>query len=307
MPKAISYLRFSATHQGKGSSISRQRKMVDQWLGDNPDYEESNLSRVDKGKSAYQAIHLKHGLGSILAAIAGDLIGEGDCILIEAIDRIGRQDYWEMHAVIGQIVEAGVTIITLEDGMKYNKETASSNPTALILLTAKISQAHDYSKSLSNRLKASYRSKRAKALNGEPIKIANAYWLNKNGRVDPHKGEIVKSCIDLYLSGKGTRAIVLELISKHPDLEQCHPTTLTRWFSNPALIGIWHNKGEPIEEVFEPLIDIITWSRIQKALKEVSAQQTTPYTRDTFQGSSACNSSSLDILGSFVNTSRKYA
>jgi DNA invertase Pin-like site-specific DNA recombinase len=268
MPKAISYLRFSAMHQGKGSSISRQREMIERWLSENPTYEESSLSKVDHGRSAYDGENLKHGFGSIIKSIEyGDIL-EGDCILVEAIDRIGRLSYWEMHTLIGKIIAAGVTIITLEDGIEYNKETADSNPTTLMLLTAKISQAHDFSKKLSNRLLAAYRNKRAKALSGVPIRIVNAYWLNKEGLVDQYKGEIVKACIDLYLSGKGTRGIVLELLSKYPELETCHPTTLKRWFANPALIGTWHNKGDPIEGVFEPLIDIVTWSKIQKTLKD---------------------------------------
>jgi hypothetical protein len=66
-----------------------------------------------------------------------------------------------------------------------------------------------------------------------------------------------------------------------------------------------------ISKVTDAVIDeVLEWqSRPLNAVYPiiVSAQQTTPYTRDMIQDSSACNFSSSDILGSFVNTSRKYA
>jgi hypothetical protein len=64
-----------------------------------------------------------------------------------------------------------------------------------------------------------------------------------------------------------------------------------------------------ISKVTDAVIDkVIEWQPLNAVYPiVVSAQQTTPYTRDTFQSSSACNSSSSNILGSFVNTSLKYA
>ena len=121
MPKAISYQRFSAIHQGKGSTLDRQQQLIDQWVDQHPDVERSNLSVTDKGKSAYKGDHLNHGLGLILAAIKSGEIKAGDYILVEAIDRIGRLQPTDMVELINGIVKAGVTIVTLEDKTEYTK------------------------------------------------------------------------------------------------------------------------------------------------------------------------------------------
>ena len=145
MPKAISYTRFSAIHQGKGSTQDRQDKMVAQWFIDNPEVEKSDLSAIDKGKSAYKGDHLSHGLGSILKAIDEGFISSGDYILVEAIDRLGRMEPMEMFGLMQQIVSRDVTLVTLEDDVEYTKELLNEQVSSLYILVGKIQQAHELS------------------------------------------------------------------------------------------------------------------------------------------------------------------
>ena len=266
MPRAIPYQRFSSLTQSKGSSLERQQAIIESWFKANPDIERSNLNPIDKAKSAYKGDHLKHGFGLILESINSKVITEGDFILVESIDRVGRLEPLEMISIITKIVEAGVSIVTLEDNNVYSKATLNSAMSELFVLVGKIQQAHQYSKNLSRRISASYESKRRIARQGGDIKISTPFWLNSSGKLIPDRADAIKDCINLYLKGRGSRAILIELGDKYPDLAEVHPTTLKRWFTNKALIGDWHNKGEVIKSVFEPLIGVDKFYELRDAV-----------------------------------------
>jgi len=273
MPKAIPYIRFSAIHQGNGSSVDRQEELIADWLEANPDYERFNQSYKDLGKSGYHGDNLKHDMGKIIAAIDGKIIKSGDVILVEAIDRIGRLEAVDFIKIIHTIVDAGVELITLQDNQRYSKRRLNNDSSCLFILIGKIQQAHDYSKSLSKRLSKAWDRKRVKAVAGENVKMATPYWLGSDGKLIAERAEAVKECIDLYLKGRGHRAVLLELMGKYPELESVHPRSLKRWFMHRAMIGEWdHSRAkdeslEVIRGVFEPLIDEATFYKLQRVTK----------------------------------------
>lgn len=268
MPKAIPYIRFSSAPQGKGSTVERQQNLIDTWLYENQDIDLSSLIFSDLAKSGFTGENLKHGLGQIFLAIESGEIKAGDVILVEAIDRLSRLEPMKLLKLINQIIDAGVTIITLEDGSIYSHQSLNKNSGSLFMLIGKIQQAHEYSNSLSKRLKAAYVTKRKNARSGIPIKVVTPYWLNSDGTLIPERAEAVTECIGLFLKGYGTRRILIDLNDKFPDLRNVHPSTLTRWLSNRALMGDWETLGERIPNVFTPVIDTATFYAITRALKE---------------------------------------
>jgi len=275
MPIAVSYQRFSSSQQGAGSTLKRQQAMVDSWLAQHPQIILSALSRVDSGKSAFKRDHLKEGLGAIIESIEVGDIKEGDYLLVEAIDRLGRFEPLDMITMVAAIVNTGVIIVTLEDGTHYTRDSLNNANSALLILSGKVQQAHEYSKRLANRIKASYTEKIVRARDGEKIKRKNPIWLTSEGRLIPKYAEMVRGCIELYLKGAGTRAIILELVGAHEYLKKVYPSTLPRWFSNPAIKGDWVvNVDTPEEEVlrdiFEPLIDRDTYATLQRELQHRS-------------------------------------
>lgn len=239
MPKAISYVRFSSLHQGRGSTEDRQQQMIREWLQRNPEYETSDLSRVDRGLSGYKAEHIAEGGGlkTILDAIKEGLITKGDVLLVEAVDRLGRLDHVKMIALIGEILNAGVDIVTLEDNQRYDSDRINAD--GAWLLTGKIQQAHNYSDSLSRRLKKSYESRKEKAKRGEPIKIAKAIWLDQAGKLREPEAKMVRAAIELYKNGNGTRAIVADLQDTFGSIAPKDAKSITRWLTSRALLGEW--------------------------------------------------------------------
>lgn len=277
MTKAISYIRFSSTHQGRGSTTERQQGLIHDWLSRNPDITLSSLSQKDLGRSGYKGEHLNHGLGRILEGIEEGKIRRGDYILVEAVDRIGRLPMLDMLQLVQSIASAGVKIITLEDGAEYSDESLNNNPSSVYVLVGKIQQAGEYSRNLSRRLIASYDLKRRKARQGGEIFKSNPFWLDSQGKLIPERAEAVKACINLYLDGKGTRKILEELYDSHPSLRDKHPTTLKRWFRSRALVGEWETNHEIIRGVYTPLVDQRTYYALRDELvarrREMSPEQ----------------------------------
>ena len=274
MPKAISYIRFSTGKQSTGSSHERQEQAVTRWLISNPDYTRSDLKYKDLGKSGYHGEHIKDGGGwaKLLLAVEAGLIRPGDVVLVEAIDRTGRLPALDMLGkVIAPILQAGVSIITLEDNTTYTNESVGG--AQIFLLIAKIHAAHGYSKQLSERVTASYEIRRNKAKNGEKIKRFAVAWLTTDGDLKQHLVSYVKQVFDLYISGVGKNAIANRLReSGLPELALISAPTIDAWLQNKAAIGWWSD----IPGVYPPIVTPEVFMQAQKRRQEM---KTSPRSR----------------------------
>ncbi|OAH54167.1 recombinase family protein [Pseudomonas monteilii] len=248
MPAAIPYIRFSSARQTTGSSAERQQQMVTQWLTQHSEYTLSDLTYKDLGKSGYHGDHIEEGGGfaMLLVAVKAGDIKAGDVVLVEAIDRAGRLHPLKMlNEVVTPILEAGVSIITLDDGVTYTFESAASGH--LFLLVAKIQAAHNYSKQLSERTKASYAIRREQAKATGKVKRNTPIWLNSDGEPNETVVPYIKQVFELYVSGVGKNAIANRLrASGVEELATCSGPTVESWLRNQAVIGNWeYGKDDP--------------------------------------------------------------
>ncbi|MCX2814568.1 MULTISPECIES: recombinase family protein [unclassified Pseudomonas] len=241
MPAAIPYIRFSSARQTTGSSAERQQQMVTQWLTQHSEYTLSDLTYEDLGRSGYHGDHIREGGGfaKLLQAVEAGSIKAGDVVLVEAIDRTGRLSPMRMlRDVISPIIESGVSIITLDDGVTYNRDSVEGGH--LFLLVAKIQAAHGYSKALSERTKASYAIRREQAKATGKVKRNTPIWLDSNGKPNEDVVPYIKQVFELYVSGVGKTAIANRLrASGVKELATCSGPTVEAWLRNQAVIGNW--------------------------------------------------------------------
>lgn len=283
VPKAISYIRFSTGKQAKGSSHERQTAMLSRWLDNNPGYPLWTESFKDLGISGFSGKHLESGFGLLLAAIENGSIQSGDVILIEAIDRIGRLEPMEMLPILSRIVSSGVDIVTLDDGIRYNRESANSNH--LFLLVAKVQQAHQYSDTLSRRMKASYASRKRAAVEGVTPKRNTPVWLTSKGALIPEIAPLVKQAFEDYASGLGERRIFERIFerSEHPLLARMAPSTVKRWMTNRTAIGEWNG----IAGVYPAVIAPELFYRVQTRMEDKFRPRGAP-TKHRYTGLVVC-------------------
>lgn len=273
MPTAYSYIRFSSDQQQHGASLARQEDMVGKWLVAHPEYQRSTQRFEDLGISGFKGKHLDNAFGRLRAAVESGVIKPGDCILIEAIDRAGRLAPSLMLNLLTEIVNVGVSLVSLDDGIVYDSNPANSNN--LFLLVAKVQQAHQYSDALSRRVKDAYARKRENASKGEFTERRTPLWLENTGtemRLVEDVAPFIVQIFQDYADGIGERRILARIRGQHPLLETLNPTTIKKWLKNPTAIGRWQPwpvdgvEQAPIEDVYPAVVSRELWYRVQKRL-----------------------------------------
>lgn len=262
MPQAISYVRFSSVRQHGGTSVERQTAMIADWLKNNPTFWLSSLKFQDLAKSGYHGDHIKEGGGfaKLLAAVKAGAIKEGDVVLVEAIDRTGRMDTVDMLGILTPILQAGVSIITLNDGNVYNR--TSVNGSHIYMLVAQIQAANQYSENLSRRTKASYRIREERAKSGEQVKRWTPVWLTTDGAVIERIAKHVKVAFELYTAGVGKATIGVRMRETgEPELATCSGPTVEGWLRNKTAIGYWNDIPNAYPPIIEPELFILAQQR----------------------------------------------
>ncbi|WP_444449032.1 recombinase family protein [Pseudomonas kurunegalensis] len=256
-PQAISYVRFSSMRQTAGTSVERQEEMIGKWLLDNPQYTRSTLEYEDLAKSGFHGEHIRGGgFGKLLEAVRQGAIQAGDVVLVEAIDRTGRLDAVDMLGILHPILSSGVSLITLDDGTVYNRE--SLNGAGLFILSAKIQSAHQYSAALSRRITVTYNDRRKAAKEGITPKRHTPVWLTSEGAKKDAVAKQVAIAFELYISGVGKSTIAKRMReSGVKELAKCSGPTVDGWLQNRAAIGEWAG------HIVYP--NIVTLSTFQKA------------------------------------------
>ncbi|MFM7550016.1 MAG: recombinase family protein [Cyanobacteriota bacterium] len=169
-PRVLSYSRVSCRLQLDGGGLERQMDMARRWCAQNGCQLDEELELVDPGRSAYSGAHLKGALGQLLYLFANGELQEGTVILIEAIDRLSRQEPLDaLQQVFLALVQAGAVLVDLEDGQLYSRQTLNTDQLALIKLALKVGAAHDYSKRLSRRIGRHWEQVRDRYRQGDPL------------------------------------------------------------------------------------------------------------------------------------------
>lgn len=263
MPQAHSYVRFSSAPQAKGSSLERQQKKVADWLKANPDYHLSDLKFEDLGVSGWDGSHIEGGMGKLLAAVEHGFIRSGDCILIEDLSRAGRLPMMQMVSkVITPILEAGVTLVTMQDGLSYTKENMN-NGGHVFVLVALIQAANKFSDGLADKVTASYDKRRREAATGTRPKRRTPLWLTSEGELVEHLVPHIRSAFEDYAAGLGERRIIRRLHETGvEEFQDLYGSTLKRWLQNRIAIGYWGD----IPKVYPAVVTPDLFYRVQERI-----------------------------------------
>jgi DNA invertase Pin-like site-specific DNA recombinase len=299
MAKAYSYTRFSTPEQAAGDSFRRQTEAARTYAAAHGFQLDEGLSLSDLGVSAFHGANQADdaGLGRFKAAIKLGLIEPGSVLLIESLDRLSRGVPRRTVRLLEEIVDAGVTVVTLSDGQRYDANRLDTDPTALIVALMVAVRAHEESATKGRRVAAAWAEKRRKVRAGEVIKLterAPAWlrWDAQAGRweVDERRADIVRRVYVMTLEGQGEHRIA-ETLNREgvPPLGRAklwHRSSVAKLLRNPAVIGhltpgrIEHVDGrkvrakeEPIPDAFPAIIDEADWLAV-RSLKDGHAPAT---------------------------------
>ena len=161
---AYSYVRFSHEKQAQGDSVRRQVDMARDYAQRQGLTLDETLTFEDLGVSAYGGKNAETGrLGDFLDAVRSGLVRGGSTLLVEQLDRISRQTARKAARALESIVDAGVTVVTLDDGKAYTAQMLDDDPMAFMMVVVSFMRAHDESLQKSRRVKAAWSARKAKA------------------------------------------------------------------------------------------------------------------------------------------------
>jgi len=269
-PRVFSYIRFSTGEQALGDSERRQVDDAKQWAKRRGLALDESLPLRDRGLSGYHGTHRKKGkLGRFLRLVeAGGL--EGSILLVENIDRLGREGPAKMlQNIIFKLWEHGVTLQTLSPEETY--EPGCDGEAKFIALLIYLQRAYEESQRKS-RLITTAREQERKAARDEKKILTRRCpaWLTvtPEGRFAEIK-EATATIRMMFNSrfkgiGFGTIEAKLNESSAWQRPNGWRTSYIKKIITNPAVIGIYqpHSRtsgervpiGDPIPDYYPEIV-----------------------------------------------------
>ncbi len=287
MPIAYSYQRFSSEAQSQGDSLRRQAAMANRYIQDHPEHGlilDTTLNMVDAGLSAYKGTHLSKGaLGVFMAAVQSGAIPPGSWLLLESLDRFSRQSVNIAASALLDLINDGITVVTVTNGTIYRLEDFKDGMHGLVQLMGALialQGAHAEQVAKGRRISAAWAQKRDDISKGKVMSASCPFWLEVNAdktgfNVLEDKADIVRLIYKMKASGSGYMAIAAHLN------EQGYPTPTgrgTTWqvsyikkvITKDMAYGVLVSRhGDRWEEYYPRIVDEETYQQV-RALREQS-------------------------------------
>lgn len=291
VPKLYSYTRFSTPEQAAGDSARRQLEAARAYAEEHGLELDESLSITDLGVSAYKGANLdpQRGLGTFIDAVKQELVEPGSVLLLESLDRLSRAKARRSLRLLEDIVDAGVTVVTLANGKEYTQERLDNDPFALMEALLVAQRAYEESAIKGRRVAAAWAEKRRKVRSGEAKRLTKKgpAWLRPEAdwwAVDEAKAATVRRIYAMTLDGMGEHKIARTLNQERVPVlgrgRRWHRSSVAKVLRSPAVIGqlvpgrIVHEKGrkrrvleEPIDGAFPAIIEEADWLAV-RALKD---------------------------------------
>jgi len=213
-PKAYSYVRFSTPEQERGDSFRRQTEAAREYADRHGLELDETLTLHDRGVSGFHGANARTGaLGRFLRAVDDGEVLPDSFLLVENLDRVSRADPWEALPLFQQIINAGVVIVTLQDGKSYSREEMRSNPMRILESLFTMIRANEESATKSRRVRAAWgKKKEAAATDKRPMTERLPAWLRLSAdrtsfEVDRERANVIRRIYREALAGAGQHRI----------------------------------------------------------------------------------------------------
>lgn len=277
MKQAYSYIRWSSEKQSLGDSERRQVDATEAYAR-KYDLTLAKTSYRDAGVSAFRGKNAAEGaLSAFLVAVDDGTIVKGSMLLVESFDRLSRMPVMKALRLFQDIVDRGITLVTLKDGQVYNTASLDANWTQLIIALASMSGAHDENSRKSRHVKEAWDAKRK---TGEILTAMGPAWLTlktdakgvRRWQVIKERADIVKAIFDLAAKGHGSPTLA-RLLNDSKTLTL--GGIATEWSSglvaavlkNKSVIGTYtpkKAKADPVDNYYPQIISPLDFYRVQE-------------------------------------------
>lgn len=244
MPLAYSYIRFSTKKQADGDSLRRQTEKARAYARQHGLSLDESLSYQDLGVSAFDGSNVAKGqLAAFMQAVRAGNVPAGSFLLVEQFDRLSRVPPLDAMMQLQELISAGITVVTLDDGRVYDRET-TRDPSALFLSLATMYRAYNESESKSIRISGAWQAKRARreaVLTAECPRWLTARADRSGFDIIPEKADSIRKVFELTIAGFGNVALARRANQEswpHPGKGPTwNQTLITKLVSNRAVLG----------------------------------------------------------------------
>jgi len=197
---AYSYIRFSRPEQLKGNSLRRQKKASADYAAEH-NLQLDGRSMEDLGISGYRGKNAIEGaLAGFLEGVRTRKVEPGSTLMVESFDRLSRDQITEALTQFLNIINAGITVVTLMDKMSYSRESINKNPASLMMSIMIMARAHEESATKGERVGDAWAKKRRDAAaHKKPLTKLCPEWIELTDEgyvIIPHRAEIVRRIFD---------------------------------------------------------------------------------------------------------------
>lgn len=271
MPKAYSYARFSSEKQSGNDSLRRQIDRAEAFvIKTQSQYGlelDSTRRLTDPAMSAYKGTNLKRGaLAAFIAAADNGLIEEGSFLLIESFDRLSRQESATSLRLLLDLIENGITVVTLMDERVYSEETIKGMDGTFTLMQSLVTmaRAHEESATKGMRVREVWAKKMERVKDGVQLTKKVPFWMNSDRTLRADKVQVVKRIFKLHSEGwGGTRIVKLFNSEKIPTPSNkgvWQVSTVRKLITGKQVLGILNTAdGVQHEGYFSAIISEEEW------------------------------------------------
>lgn len=166
----VSYARFSSRRQATGSTLKRQKALLQEYLTRNPDI--TLLEQFsDKGVSGFRGKHATQGeLARFLDAVKTGRLPTPLVLIIESIDRLSREEVFDAYDRFSMIIKAGVTVAICDMDIELDLARLKTDPNQLQRIMGAMGLAHRDSKRKSDLVSQAWNLNIEEAKSGRAIK-----------------------------------------------------------------------------------------------------------------------------------------
>lgn len=282
--KAYLYQRISSKKQTTGVGLDRQLDNALAYCKSN------NLEVADVQQDVASAFHAKHldgHLGAFLQAVKDNLVEVPSALVVESLDRLGRDHTLNALSRFIDIVKAGVQVHEVSTGTVYTADNTALFHLALAIME----RSHNESMMKSKRSSDAIQRKLEAAKDGKIIRSNVPVWIDvASDKLQLNEHAVtVKLIFDLYLSGMSFRAIARELNDReipYPVKQAAKKMRTPTWasarvstmLSTPTVYGQFTPKnGDPIEDYFPAVVDVATFEKV-RSIRETRQVKATKIT-----------------------------
>lgn len=290
-PRAYSYVRFSTPEQAAGDSYRRQTEQATAYAKKHGLELDTKLTFQDLGVSAFRGGNAEAGrLGAFLEAVRAGQVERGSWLIVESLDRLSRMTPRRASRVLENIIDEGITVVTMTDGKVYTSENIDADQITFLLAILTFMRAHEESATKGRRVRAAWDAKRTRTrapkIDAPYTRRAPAWlkWNDKDRRwqLVSDRAKVLKRIFTMAKGGAGQHTIAAKLnaegIAPWGRAKHWGRTYIAKLLNNDAAIGTLtpHTReykddgtrvrtpdGEPVPNYYPAAVPLPLWSAVQ--------------------------------------------